>query len=198
MNKLFRKKEVYIGVIPLMNLGNKGKVLSQEELVLLKKGHSSLGIEGNQKFTESNWLLWKVWTLEMQRLSDLSKFLKLLAGCDARIKLLQNKASSLSSVLQYVLVLCRNLGRLYTIFCFHTELHLNIISNPKALCCLKWLSSQSPKVVNFFLKIIQQITRSLSGNADSSWIIKQKTFGASNVEINVQIISALAILSKEN
>lgn len=54
MNKLFRKREVYIGVIPLMNLGNEGKVLSQEELVLLKKGHSSLGIEGNQKFTESN------------------------------------------------------------------------------------------------------------------------------------------------
>lgn len=88
VSRLFRKKEVYIGVIPLMNLGNQDKVLSQVGLVLLKKGHSSLGIEGNQKLTESNWLSWEVWTLEIQRLSDLSKFLKLLAGCNAGIKLL--------------------------------------------------------------------------------------------------------------
>lgn len=84
----FLEKRSLHRVLPLMNLDNQDKVLSHVELVLLKKGHSSLGIEGNWKLLESNGLLWKVWTLEIQRLSDLSKFLKLLAGCNDGIKFL--------------------------------------------------------------------------------------------------------------
>ena len=82
-------------VIPPLNVGNPNKVLSHLEVALLKKSQSSLGIEGNEKLTESNRLTPQTETLEIQRfLSDLSNVLR-LAGSDTSINSSQSKATPL-------------------------------------------------------------------------------------------------------